>query len=300
MKHLIQLHVLRLRLVLGPMLARSIFLALCVVALSGCSSRPQGVVLIDPYLAGVLSDAELADWRRAASSEGLKLDLVHLQPTEDAGTLFDQMRSVLASGKDYHVAFVTPVLLREAELLAELSEDLFQGDVVVLGVGADKLPEGLRGVEFDRLPAYRELGALVAERSAADPDNSIDSILFLALDTPENRSGAAALGSALEDKVGIKELWYSTEPNQERIRRDIDEWKTPNTLAVFALGSSGAAALQLSREHALPSVFEGSGFAYEHVMYSIELPFCGLLRAAVRGEPDVPAVLGTVSLPSGP
>ncbi len=299
-KHLIvQLCLLQLRLVVGPMLAGSIFVALCIVAVSGCSSRPQGVVLIDPYLAGVLSDAELADWRRAASSEDLKLDLVHLQLAEEGGALFDQMRSVLASGNNYHVAFVTPVLLREAELLAELREDFFQGKIVVLGVGADNLPRGLRGVAFDRLPAYRELGELLAERSASDRDDSIDSILFFALDTPENRSVAAALGSALEDRVGIKKLWYATEPDQERIRRDIDEWKAPNTLAVFALGASSSVALQISREHALPSVFEGSGFAYEHVMYSIELPFGGLLRAAVRGEPDVSAVLRSASLPSG-
>ena len=299
-KHLIvQLHVLHLRLVLGPMLAGSIFVALCILALPSCSSRPEGVVLIDPYLAGVLSDAELADWRRAASSGGLKLDLVHLQLAEEGGALFDQMRSVLAPGNNYHVAFVTPVLLREAELLAELSEDVFQGEIVVLGVGADKLPSGLRGVAFDRLPAYRELGELLVDRSAAERDDSIDSILFFALDTPENRSVAAALGLALEGRVGTEELWYATEPDQERIRRDIDEWKAPNTLAIFALGSSSSVALEISREHALPSVIEGSSFASEHVMYSIELPFGGLLRAAVRGEPDVSAVLRPASLPSG-
>ncbi|TVR86435.1 MAG: hypothetical protein EA428_14355 [Spirochaetaceae bacterium] len=269
--------------------------ALFAALLVGCSPKSQGVVLIDPYLSGVLTDDEFARWQRDASSEGLRLDLVHLQLPDDGGTLFDQMRIALELRDDYQLVFVTPVLLREAELLAELSDEHLQGDIVVLGVDEGRLPTGLRGVAFDRNPAYRQLGELLAEEATSEGKDLIELILFFAIDTPETRAAANSLGVGVADRVKIEELWYNTVPDDERVRRDIEMWAEPNSVTVFAFGAAAPAALRISKERGLRSVFEGGGSEYEHVMYSVDLPFARLLGAAVRGETVVPAVIGSTS-----
>ncbi len=269
--------------------------AVLAAVLVGCSPKAQGVVLIDPYLSGVFTDDQFASWQRAASSEGLRLDLVHLLLPEDGGTLFDQMRVALGLRDDYRVAFVTPVLLREAELLAELGDDYLQGDIVVLGVNQDRVPPGLRGVGFDRVPAYRRLGTLLAEESEAGHDKNTDLILFFARDTPEARSAANALGTGVRGRVEIEEVWYTSVPDDERIRRDIEMRATPHSVLVFASGAAVPAALRISNDRALRSVFEGNLTGSEHVLYSVDLPFADLLRAAVRGESIAPAVIRSKS-----
>lgn len=263
--------------------------------LVGCTPKAQGLVLIDPYLSGVFADDEFSEWQRAAASEGLRLDLVHLQLPEDEGTLFDQMRVALELRDDYRVVFVTPVLVREAELLADLSDEYLQGDIVVLGVNEDQLPTGLRGVDFDRVPAYRRLGELLAEKSDLDGDEKIDLVLFFAIDTSEARSAASALHSGIRDRVEIRELWYTSAPDDERIRRDIEMQATPHSIMVFASGAAVPAALRISKDRALRSVFEGRVTGYEHVLYGVELPFAHLLRAAARGDSTAPAVLRSKS-----
>jgi len=290
-------------------IAFRLIVVLVASVLVGCSPRPQGVVLIDPYLSGLLSDDDIAGWQRAASSEGLKLELVHLLLPDDGGPLFDQMHAALESGDNYQVVLVTPVLLREAELLAELSADHLQDDIVVLGVGEDYLSPGLRGVAFDRAPAYRHLGEFLAEKagnagkavsgSVSEGAQITDLVLFFAYDTPEARSSAAALGLGVDGRVEIQELWYTTVPDQERIRRDIHEWRSSNTVMVFALGSAAPAALRVSQELSLPSVFEAGASEYENVLYSVEFPFAHLVAAAVRGERMVPAVIGSRTRPVG-
>ncbi len=290
-------------------IASRLIVVLAVTVLAGCSPKPQGVVIIDPYLSGLLSHDDIAGWQGAASSAGMTLELVHLLLPDDGGPLFDQMRSALESGDNYQVVMVTPVLLREAELLATLSAPHLDEDVVVLGVDDGNLSSGLRGVGFDRAPAYRRLGERLAERAdnaetaesrtEFDSTSVADLVLFLALDTPEARRAAVALGLGVNGRVEVHELWYTTIPDQERIRRDIDAWKQRNAVMVFSLGSAGPAALRVSKELSLPSVFEGGASGYENVLYSVEFPFTHLVAAAVRGEKVVPAVLRSSSEPVG-
>lgn len=281
---------------------------LLIAILVGCSPKPQALVLIDPYLSGLLSNDDIARWQAASSSEGVSLELVHLHVPEDGGSLFDQMRSALESGDSYQFVFVTPALLREAELLAELDAEYLPGAIVVLGGGEDNLAPGLSAVVFDRVPAYRQLGELLVEGAetgvtraagssgaAPNPNSSgdefTDLILFFALDTPAARSAAAALDLEVGSQLETKELWYTTVPDHERLRQDLLERRTPNSIAVFSLGLAGPAALSISKELALATVFEAGGSEYEHVIYSIEFPFEHALAAAVRGDNEAPAVV---------